>query len=59
MVFTISYKDFMNIETDTMLETVNQIIKSNFGCFAEEIRKFEILPIISYIPLIYQTSVIF
>ncbi|MDE6620670.1 MAG: aminoglycoside phosphotransferase family protein [Lachnospiraceae bacterium] len=31
----------MNIETDTMLETVNQIIKSNFGCCAEEIRKFE------------------
>ena len=53
MVFTISYKDFMNIETDTMLETVNQIIKSNFGCFAEEIRKFEILPIISYIHLLY------
>ncbi len=31
----------MNIETDTMLETVNQIIKSNFDCCAEEIRKFE------------------
>lgn len=31
----------MNIETDTMLETVDQIIKSNFGCCAEEIRKFE------------------
>lgn len=31
----------MNIETDTMLETVNKIIKSNFGCCAEEIRKFE------------------
>ena len=31
----------MNTETDTMLETVNQIIKSNFGCCAEEIRKFE------------------
>lgn len=31
----------MNIETDTMLETVDQIIKSNFGCCAEEIRKIE------------------
>lgn len=31
----------MNIETDTMLETVNQIIKSNFGCSVKEIRKFE------------------
>ncbi|MDE5577968.1 MAG: aminoglycoside phosphotransferase family protein, partial [Oscillospiraceae bacterium] len=31
----------MNTETDTMLETVNKIIKSNFGCCAEEIRKFE------------------
>ena len=31
----------MNIETDTMLEVANQIIKSNFGCCAEEIRKFE------------------
>jgi len=31
----------MNIETDTILETVNQIIKSNFGCCAEKIRKFE------------------
>ncbi len=31
----------MNIETDTMLEAVNQIIKNNFGCYAEEIRKFE------------------
>lgn len=31
----------MNIETDTMLEAVNQINKSNFGCCAEEIRKFE------------------
>ena len=31
----------MNTETDTMIETVNQIIKSNFGCCAEEIRKFE------------------
>lgn len=31
----------MKTETDTMLETVNQIIKSNFGCCAEEIRKFE------------------
>lgn len=31
----------MNTETDTMLETVNQIIKNNFGCCAEEIRKFE------------------
>lgn len=31
----------MNIKTDTMLETVDQIIKSNFGCCAEEIRKFE------------------
>lgn len=30
----------MNIETDTALETVNQIIKSNFGCCAEEIQKF-------------------
>lgn len=31
----------MNTQTDTMLETVNQIIKSNFGCCAEEIRKIE------------------
>ncbi|MDE6746285.1 MAG: aminoglycoside phosphotransferase family protein, partial [Oscillospiraceae bacterium] len=31
----------MNTKTDTMLETVNQIIKSNFGCCAEKIRKFE------------------
>ncbi|MBD5139016.1 MAG: aminoglycoside phosphotransferase family protein [Ruminococcus sp.] len=31
----------MNIETDTMLEAVDQIIKINFGCRAEEIRKFE------------------
>ncbi len=31
----------MNIETDTTLEAVKQIIKSNFGCRAEEIRKFE------------------
>lgn len=31
----------MNIETDTRLETVKRIIKSNFGCCAEEIRKFE------------------
>ena len=31
----------MNIETDTMLEAANQIIKSNFGCCAEEIRKSE------------------
>lgn len=31
----------MNIETDTMLEIVNQIIKSNLGCCAGEIRKFE------------------
>lgn len=31
----------MNIETDTMLETVSQIIRSNFGRCAEEIRKFE------------------
>ena len=31
----------MSIETDRMLETVNQIIKSHFGCSAEEIRKFE------------------
>ena len=31
----------MNTETDTMLETANQIIESNFGCCAEEIRKFE------------------
>ena len=31
----------MNTKTDTMLETVNQIIQSNFGCCAEEIRKFE------------------
>lgn len=31
----------MNIENDTMLEAVNRIIKSNFGCCAEEIRKFE------------------
>ncbi len=33
----------MSIETDIMLETVNQIIKSNFGCCAcaKEIRKFE------------------
>ena len=35
----------MNIETDTMLETVNQIIKSNFGCSVKEIRKFENDPI--------------
>lgn len=31
----------MNIETNTMLETVNQIIKRNFGCCAEEVRKLE------------------
>ena len=31
----------MNIEKDTMLEAVNQIIKSSFGRCAEEIRKFE------------------
>ena len=31
----------MNIETDTMLEAANQIIKNHFGCYAEEIRKFE------------------
>ncbi|MDE5820392.1 MAG: aminoglycoside phosphotransferase family protein [Lachnospiraceae bacterium] len=31
----------MNMETDITLETVNQIIKSNFGRCAEEIRKFE------------------
>ncbi len=31
----------MSIKTDTMLETVNKIIKNNFGCCAEEIRKFE------------------
>ncbi len=31
----------MNIETDTMLEKVNQLIQSNFGCCAGEIRKFE------------------
>ncbi|MDE5993350.1 MAG: aminoglycoside phosphotransferase family protein, partial [Oscillospiraceae bacterium] len=31
----------MNTETDTMLEAVSQIIKSSFGCCAEEIRKFE------------------
>ncbi len=31
----------MNIETDTMLETVNRIIKSHFGCCPQEIRKFE------------------
>ncbi|MDE6595180.1 MAG: aminoglycoside phosphotransferase family protein [Oscillospiraceae bacterium] len=34
----------MNTETDTMLETVSQIIRSNFGScpdFAEGIRKFE------------------
>ncbi len=31
----------MNIEMDTTLETVRQIIESNFDCGAEEIRKFE------------------
>ncbi|MDE6421142.1 MAG: aminoglycoside phosphotransferase family protein [Lachnospiraceae bacterium] len=31
----------MDMETDITLETVNQIIKSNFGRCAEEIRKFE------------------
>ncbi|MBD5104614.1 MAG: aminoglycoside phosphotransferase family protein [Ruminococcaceae bacterium] len=31
----------MGIETDIMLETVDQIIKSNFGRCAEEIKKFE------------------
>lgn len=31
----------MTIETDTKLETVNQIIKSNFGCCADRITKFE------------------
>lgn len=29
------------METDTKLETVNQIIKSHFGCCADEISKFE------------------
>lgn len=31
----------MNTDTDMMLESVDQIIRSNFGCPAEEIRKFE------------------
>ena len=31
----------MNTETDTMLEAVSQIIKSNFGGCAGEIKKFE------------------
>ena len=31
----------MGIETDAMLETAKQIIKGNFGCCPEEIRKIE------------------
>ncbi len=31
----------MNIKTDKMIETAGQIIRSNFGCCAEKIRKFE------------------